>query len=535
MSRFARNAAATPAGAWARTRITPPASAWRPLESPMSPSPILDTAGLRLEFTRHGAQALATARTTLASLPQQPRDLVCSTVLNGSENRPAWHMLSRLGAQGLDPAAAAAAAFLQAEHRRMEQWAEQLFAGSEGPPDIIHLGAGGSETPMLALHTALSVLQPPRCRMHWVANLDGATLDCALRASDPRRTWVLINSKSFRTQEVMRNAAAVVQWLASHLGEHEARSRLVALTSNAEDAQARFGMPMRQVFRSLPEIGGRFSVWSCHGLALLLAFGAEVVAELHAGALEMDRHFLGQPLAASAPGLLAGLSHAYRVRFGLPLLSIGLYGDAFSQMPLYLQQLLMESLGKSTSADGAQPVTVSGPAVISGVGTPVQHTYFQLLHQAAVPVFHEIVAVVQPWHGHRAEHLALLSNALGQADALWNGKDASDWQRELVAQGMPAEQALRAAHHRACPGGRPSTFIWMRSLQPRHLGALLALYEHRTVVEGWLYGINPFDQWGVELGKTLASRIEAALLARDSSGLSSETAASLDYLLQAYA
>ncbi len=498
----------------------------------MPASTSIDTSGLRLEFTRHGAQALATARTTLATLPQHPGELVSSSILNGSEGRPAWHMLSRLGAQGRDAPASAAAAFLQAEHERMVRWAEDLIGSSEQPLDIIHLGAGGSETPMLALHTALAVLQAPRCRVHWVANLDGSTLESALQSSDPRRTWVLVNSKSFRTQEVMRNAESVVQWLQAHLGAEQARSRLVALTANAEAAYQRFGMPMSQVFRSLPEIGGRFSLWSAHGMALLLAFGADAVAELHAGALEMDRHFLDTPLVSSAPGLLAGLSHAYRVRFGLPLLSIGLYGDAFAHMPLYLQQLLMESLGKSTSADGLQPVAVSGPAVISGVGTPVQHTYFQLLHQAAVPVFHEIVAVARPWHARHAEHLALLSNALGQADALWNGKDASSWQRELMQQGMPAAEALRAAHHRACPGGRPSTFIWIHELRPHQLGALLALYEHRTVVEGWLYGINPFDQWGVELGKTLATRIEQALLTRDAQGLSDETTASIDYLRQ---
>lgn len=493
----------------------------------------IDTAGLRLEFTRHGPQALATAQMTLRGLPTRPADLVRGVNLNGSEGRPAWHLLSRLGSRGADAESQDAAAFLHAEHARMADWAEQLVAESGAQPlDIIHLGAGGSETPMLALHQALGTLMPSRVRVHWVANLDGATLEAALAAADPRRTWVLINSKSFRTQEVMRNADAVVRWLTGHLGAEAARARLVALTANAFLAQERFGMPGEQIFRSLPEIGGRFSLWSAHGLVLMLAFGREVVAELHAGALEMDRHFLDTPMTESAPGLLAGLSHAYRVRFCLPLLSIGLYGDAFSHMPLYLQQLLMESLGKSTSADGELPVPVSGPAVISGVGTPVQHTYFQLLHQAAVPVFHEIVAVARPWHPRLSEHLALLSNALGQADALWNGKDVSSWRAELIHAGMDPEEAGRAARHRACPGGRPSTFIWMERLDARHLGALLALYEHRTVVEGWLYGINPFDQWGVELGKTLATRIEQALLSRDASALSAETAASLAYLRQ---
>ncbi len=491
----------------------------------------IDTAGLRLEFTRHGEQALATALKTLAALPNNAQDLVSKTVLNGSENRPAWHVLSRLGAKGLDAPSQAAADFLHAEFERMAAWVDQRVAEA-GPQglDIIHLGAGGSETPMFALHTALSVLQTPRCRVHWVANLDGATIDAALAAADPQRSWILINSKSFRTQEVMRNADIALRWLGDGIGAEQARARLVALTANPELALQRFGLPADQIFRSLPEIGGRFSLWSTHGMVLLLAFGRDAVAQLHAGAHAMDTHFLDTPLDRSAPGLMAGLSHAYRVRFGLPLLSIGLYGDAFSRMPLYLQQLLMESLGKSTSADGMQPVHVSGPAVISGVGTPVQHTYFQLLHQAAVPVFHEIVAVAHPWHRHLREHLALLANALGQADALWNGKDASSWQIELMAQGMSPEAAARAAHHRACPGGRPSTFIWMEQLTPYHLGALLALYEHRTVVEGWLYGINPFDQWGVELGKTLATRIENALLSQNTQNLSPETAASIDYL-----
>ncbi len=501
------------------------------------PSPTtIDTSGLRLEFSRHGAQALATARTTLATLPQSPMDLVRDTVLNGSEGRPAWHVLSRQGARGDDDASQAAASFLHAENARMAEWAERLVADAEANElDIIHLGAGGSETPMLALYTALGVLHPARCRIHWVANLDGATLQAVLAVARPAHTWVLINSKSFRTQEVMRNADAVVRWLSGHLGAEAARARLVALTANADLAHQRFGMPTAQVFRSLQEIGGRFSVWSAHGMVLLLAFGRDVFDQFHAGARAMDEHFLGTPLNASAPGLMAGLSHAYRVRFGLPLLSIGLYGDAFAHVPLYLQQLLMESLGKSTSADGAQPVHVSGPAVISGVGTPVQHTYFQLLHQAAVPVFHEIIAVARPWHPRLPEHLALLANALGQADALWNGKDASSWQTELMAQGMTPDAAARAAHHRACPGGRPSTFIWMEQLTPYHLGSLLALYEHRTVVEGWLYGINPFDQWGVELGKTLAGKIEHALLAQNAQGLSAETAASLLYLREQHA
>lgn len=496
----------------------------------MAFSNVIETAGLRLEFTRHGAQALATAQTSLAILPNKAEDLVRDCVLNGSENRPAWHLLARLGAQGRDAASRAAARFLQDEHARMADWAEALVASADGPLDIIHLGAGGSETPMLALHTALSTRHASRCRVHWVANLDGATLESALAAADPARTWVLINSKSFRTQEVMRNAESVVRWLGEAIGPQAAGRRLIALTANPDLAVERFGLPRAQVFCSLPEIGGRFSLWSSHGMVLLLAFGREIVEELHAGAREMDEHFLSLPLGSSAPGLMAGLSHAYRVRFGLPLLSIGLYGDAFSHVPLYLQQLLMESLGKSTSADGEQPVAVSGPAVISGIGTPVQHTYFQLLHQAAVPVFHEIVAVVRPWHPRLFEHLALLSNALGQADALWNGKDASSWRTELIAAGMRPELATRAAHHRACPGGRPSTFIWMDQLSARHLGALIALYEHRTVVEGWLYGINPFDQWGVELGKTLAGRIERHLLGQHDATLSAETLASLDYL-----
>jgi glucose-6-phosphate isomerase len=490
---------------------------------------IVRAAGLCLEFTRHDPAALSAASVALRESPHAVRELLGANLLNSSEGRAAWHLLAREGAEGIDEESSAATRFLHNEQREAQAWAEAVLRGPGPVPDIIHLGTGGCDTPLRAVHTALSAVQAPRCRIHWVANLDGATLQQVLDRCDPATTWVLVNSKSMRTREVLRNAEVVLEWLARHWGHDVASSRVVALTAAPQLAREILRVPASQVFCSLPEIGGRFSLWSVHGLALTLAFGGATVSRLHAGARAMDRHMLDTPLEHSTAGTLAGLSFIYRSTQAIDLLSIALYGDAFEHVPSYLQQLLMESLGKSVDVDGNPRRGIGGPAVLAGVGTCAQHGYFQLLHQGDHASMHEIVAVARPWHRHVAHHTGLLANAIGQAEALWRGQPAKLNTRQ-PSLGSPM-QAARRSRECACPGRRPSTLIWLERLDAEHLGALLALYEHRTVVEAWLHGINPFDQWGVELGKTLALDVERAIGGSGpNTALTPTIAASLRYL-----
>ena len=473
----------------------------------------VSAAGLQLDFTRHEQQTRTAAVLALQSLAHSPRELLAVNRLNVGEGRAAWHLLARQGATGTDSATRAAAAFLRKEAERANAWVQSIFHTSTGPLDIIHLGTGGCEMPMRAAFDAIAATQRPRCRVHWVANLDGATLQQTLAACEPERTWVLVNSKSFGTQEVIRTAGSVLQWLAGHWGGELAPSRMVALTASPERVWETLRIPASQVFCSLPEIGGRFSLWSVHGLVLTLAFGETTVMHMHEGALAMDEHTMRVPVSQSAPGLLAGLSYAARSHSNSDLLSIALYGDAFEGTCHYLQQLLMESLGKSIAADGHTRLVMSGPVVLAGVGTSAQHSYFQYFHQAGRPAVHEFVAARQAWHEYPDHHRGLLANAIGQAEALWHGRSSSEWERELLMQGQSADEAAHSARQRACGGGQASTFIWLERLDARHIGALFALYEHRTVIEGWLLGVNPFDQWGVELGKTLAMNIERRELA----------------------
>lgn len=473
----------------------------------------VNAAGLQLDFSRYPRESLVSAQAALQRLVNHPGELIAGNLLNSSEGRAAWHLLTRWGAEGTDAPSRAAVDFLRAESERAAAWVRSIEQAGEMPLDIIHLGIGGCDVPLRAAFGALAATLEPRCRTHWVANLDGATLRQALAACDPANTWVLVNSKSFSTQEVLRSAHAALSWLEGHWGTDRAASRLIALT--ACPGRVRDSLPIQdgQIFSSLPEIGGRFSLWSVHGLVLTLAFGETAVARLHAGALAMDRHLLQTPLAQSAPALLAGLSYVTRSQSQQDLLSIALYGDAFAHTCQYLQQLLMESLGKSIAADGSTPLSLSGPVVLAGVGTSAQHSYFQYLHQSGRPALHEFIAVRHAWHDYPEHHRGLVANALAQAEALWRGRSPAEWEQHLLNQGQSARDAARNARQRACGGGHPSTFIWLEHLDAFHIGALLALYEHRTVIEGWLLGVNPFDQWGVELGKTLAGSIEHGELA----------------------
>lgn len=397
--------------------------------------------------------------------------------------------------------------------------------GATGAPirHLVHLGIGGSDLgPRLVVEALRGDGAPDGPGVSFVANVDPVALDRALATLDPRVTLFVIASKGFATQETLANARAALAWLAAALPPGtDARRHFVAATANVEAAAA-FGVPADGILPFHEGVGGRFSLWSPVGVTIAAALGNETHDELFAGAHAMDRHFAGAPFEANLPVVLAlaGLWNA--AALGLRQRIVVPYAEALSLLPAYLQQLSLESNGKRVTRDGTPVEGRTVPALWGGIGTDGQHAFFQWLHQGTDVVPVEFIVPAVPVRGDPKRHALLVANALAQAQALALGRSPETVAAELARRGLATSTTAVAA--RACPGDRPSTTILTPRLDARTLGALLALYEHRTFVEGILWGINPFDQFGVELGKILADPIAAAL--NDGSELAPGTDAS---------
>ena len=319
----------------------------------------------------------------------------------------------------------------------------------------------------------------------------------------------MVVSKTFTTQETMTNAATARNWLRGALGS--AGDAHLAAVSTALDHVKAFGVPAEQVFGFRDWVGGRYSVWSSVGLSCVIGLGGEVFERFLAGGAAMDDHFRTAPLAANAPVMLA-LSHIFnRNGLGRPVRAVVPYAQRLHLLPNFLQQLEMESNGKRVTAEGRPVGQHTAAAVFGDAGANVQHAFFQLMHQGTDIIPVDIIAVREASEGDPEAQRILLANAVAQAEALMVGRAEDDVRAELVARGLSAAEIETLAPQRTFPGDRPSAFILMDRLTPERLGALLALYEHKTFVEGVLWGINSFDQWGVELGKTLAGRVLSEL------------------------
>lgn len=394
---------------------------------------------------------------------------------------------------------------------RMEAFAEDIRAGRiaavDGKPfsDVINIGIGGSD---LGPHMATLALAPfhdgPRC--HFVSNVDGANLADKLKTLDPARTLVVIASKTFTTIETMTNAKSAIAWLTASLGK--AANQHLAAVSSAKEKTADFGIDPARVFGFGDFIGGRLSLWGPVGLPILLAIGRENFAQFLAGAAAMDRHFCEAPFEKNLPVLLAlvGIWHRnicdYETRAVLP------YEERLSRLPAYLQQLDMESNGKSVDLKGNKVTRATGPVVWGEPGTNGQHAFFQLLHQGTDVIPAEFLVGKSGHEPDLAHHHALLkANCLAQSEALMVGRTL-DQAREISAKlGFSGAELERQAAHRTFAGNRPSTTLVYDQLTPFVLGQIIALYEHRVFTEAAIWGINPFDQWGVELGKELANTL----------------------------
>jgi glucose-6-phosphate isomerase len=370
--------------------------------------------------------------------------------------------------------------------------------------DVVNLGIGGSD---LGPRLACEALGGGRggLRPHFVSNVDGSAISKVLAGLEPATTLVVVASKTSSTQETLANARTAQTWLARGL-RGKAAGHVCAVTANSARARE-FGVPEDRIFHFWDWVGGRYSLWSAVGLPFALAAGMERFDELREGARAMDEHFAGAPLEKNLPVVL-GLIDVWNVNFlGCGHRAVLPYDERLRLLPAYLQQLEMESGGKSVTRAGERTAHATAPIIWGSPGTDAQHAYFQWLHQGTAPVAADFIACCRAPHRLREHHAMLLSNFFAQTEALARGMGGDEAAAAMRQQRAAEAEIAKLTSHRTFEGNRPSTSILLDDLTPRALGALLALYEHKVFVQSVIWDINPFDQWGVELGKTLAGRI----------------------------
>ncbi|MDC8785506.1 glucose-6-phosphate isomerase [Roseateles koreensis] len=426
---------------------------------------------------------------------------------------------------------------VQASLNAMLAFAEQVRdSARSGITDVVHIGIGGSDLGPAMVVGALQAFTQAGLKIHFVSNVDGHDLAPVLRDLKPASTLFVVASKTFTTQETLANALAAKAWFVANGGTDVAR-HFVATSSNTAAAGA-FGITT--TFGFWDWVGGRYSLWSVIGLPIAIAIGAENFRALLAGAHAMDGHFAQAPLAKNLPVLLGLLDVWYRNFHGFTSRSVAPYHQGLRRLPAYLQQLEMESNGKGVDRAGQSLPYATSPVVWGEAGTNGQHAYFQMLHQGTDVIPVEFIAVKTPNFGPHVcgelaacladQHQKLLANCLAQSQALMQGKAFDEALQETAPTASKTLNPETLARHRSFPGNRPSTMLVLDQLTPSSLGALIALYEHRVFVSGVLWGINSFDQWGVELGKALCSKLLPRLASGDSAGLDSSTAGLLSYL-----
>lgn len=440
--------------------------------------------------------------------------------VNRSEGRAALHVALRSSTSGpVQVDGHDVMPDIRAGREKMHRFCEAVRSGAwrgySGEPirDVVNIGIGGSDLGPRMATTALGAFTHPALKVHYVSNLDAADLAPTLERLDPRTTLFIVTSKTFTTQESMTNARSARDWLLSaavDAGDTAMAQQFIGVTANAAEA-LRFGIPPDRLFEFREWVGGRFSLWSAVGLPLALAIGMNAFDQLLAGAESMDRHFRSAPAERNLPMLMA-LIGIWNINFlGAWNLSISPYSQSLRFLPDYLQQLDMESNGKSLTPAG-HPVGVhTAPVLWGGAGSNTQHAYFQLLHQGGWLIPSDFIAFAASDYPLAGHHEKLLANCLAQAEALAFGNDHED----------PL---------RACPGNQPSSTLLMRQLEPFTLGQLIAAYEHKVCAQAAIWGINPFDQWGVELGKKLAARLLPAFEGNDTVATDSSTSGQLAWL-----
>ncbi|MCW9045704.1 MAG: glucose-6-phosphate isomerase [Alphaproteobacteria bacterium] len=376
----------------------------------------------------------------------------------------------------------------------------------EAITDIINIGIGGSDLGPSMACQALKAHGKPGLNCHFVSNADATQLAGVLKTLNPETTLIIVTSKTFTTQETMLNASVAKAWLVALLGDEAVAKHMVAVSADKQKVKE-FGIDSLNMFEMWDWVGGRYSVWSAVGLPLAILIGMEKFEDFLAGAYAMDQHFRSAPLENNMPVLLALLDVWNSNFLGGRTLAVLPYSQALEQFPAYLQQLVMESNGKSVGRDG-KTVEVDTSSVIFGKpGTNGQHAFMQAFHQGCRIIPTDFIVVGDSPVDFPNHHHVMIANAIAQSEALMRGKTEAEARADLEADGLSSAIIEKLLPHKVFPGNRPSNTLFMDKLDPHTLGMLIALYEHKTFVQGIIWGINSFDQWGVELGKQLAGNV----------------------------
>lgn len=452
-----------------------------------------------------------------SGLPEKMRAMFAGEKINNTENRAALHIALRNRAD--------TPIYVDGENvmpkvnsvlRHMGRFAHAVRNGDwtgytgQAITDIVNIGIGGSDQGPLMMCTALQTYGHPRLNMHFVSNVDGTQLRDVLEQVRPETTLFIIASKTFTTQETLTNAHTARDWFLRAGREEDIAKHFVAVSTNKEAVSA-FGIDTANMFEFWDWVGGRYSLWSAIGLPIMIYLGEENFIAMLEGAHLMDQHFINAPFGQNMPVLLGMIGIWYINYFGGGSHVIAPYDQYLHHLPRFIQQLDMESNGKQTACDGTPVGTDTGPIIWGETGINGQHAFFQLLHQGTHVTPIDLIASLEKRSNLPGHHEILLSNVFAQAEAFMRGKTAEEVRAELQAQGMDGEKIEKLVPHKTFSGNRPTNILLLDKIDPRNMGSLIALYEHKVFVQGVVWGINSFDQWGVELGKQLAQTILAEL------------------------
>ncbi len=372
--------------------------------------------------------------------------------------------------------------------------------------DVVNIGIGGSDLGPVMVVEALKHYQKKGLNTHFVSNVDGTHIVETLKNLNPETTLFIVASKTFTTQETLTNAKTARDWLVAALGEDAVAKHFVALSTNTEEVK-KFGINPANMFEFWDWVGGRYSLWSAIGLSIAIAVGYDNFVELLTGGFEMDEHFRNAPLEKNIPVILGVLGVWYHNFFGAEAYAVLPYDQYLHRLPAYLQQADMESNGKGVSKDGKPVSYTTGPILFGEPGTNGQHSFYQLIHQGTHLIPCDFIVPAISLNETGDHHPILLSNVFAQAEALMKGKTAAEVRAEFEAQGASEEKIQSLLNHKIFSGNRPSNMILVEKIDPKTLGRLIAMYEHKIFVQGVIWNVNSYDQWGVELGKQLAKKI----------------------------